>query len=295
MLKLFTAEQIRNWDNYTITNEPITSINLMERAAIAFVNWFIKNHELSQQIHVFCGPGNNGGDGLAISRLLLIYGYNVTPYLINPNNKLATECTINFNRLNTVIQLTDVSQISIDQIQKKDIIIDALFGSGLSRSLTGIHATIIKKLNAINCEKITIDIPSGMYCDTLNDTTDIIFKSNTVITFQIPKRSFFFMENKPMIKDLKILDIGLSVNYIIETSCNWYAVNSFSEIPNFNTCINITLSKEIFEQQFDAEFNSKESIQLLMKKAKEQELTFIVKGSNTYIITPKNNIYFILG
>lgn len=294
MIKLFTAQQISLWDNYTIKHEPISSTNLMERAATAFVNWFVKKHHSFQNIHIFCGPGNNGGDGLAISRLLLDKGYNITAYIINPNNKLSSDCNINFDRLTTVIQLTNVSQIPINEIQKKDIIIDAIFGSGLSKSLTGAPATIIKKLNTINCKKIAVDIPSGMYCDNLNANTDVIFKIDIIISFQTPKRSFYFIENKPIVKLLKILDIGLSANYLKETNCNWHVVNSFSEIPNFDTCINITLSKEIFEQQFDVKFNSEKSILLLINKAKEQLLTFIIKGSNTYIITPKSNVYFIL-
>jgi len=294
MFKLFTAEQIRNWDNYTISNEPISSINLMERAATAFVNWFVKKHLLTQQIHVFCGPGNNGGDGLAISRILLDKGYDVIPYIINPNNKLSNDCDINLNRLATVIQLTNISQISMDFFSKKEIIIDALFGTGLSRPLSDYYKTIIEKIASTNCIKIAVDIPSGMYCDRVNNSNDIIFKADTIVSFQIPKRSFYFIENKPIVKHLKILNIGLSTRYLKDTNCNWYAINSYAEIPNFDTCMNITISREIFEQQFDIPFQSEKTLQLLIKKANEQQLTFIIKDSNIYIITPKNNVYFIL-
>jgi len=294
MQKLFTASQIRAWDNYTIANEPISSLNLMERASIAFVNWFVKNYTTNQHIYIFCGPGNNGGDGLAICRLLQAKGYQVTPYLINPKNKLSSDCAKNLNRLTEVIQYPDIKEIKLPEINKNNIIIDALFGSGLSRPLTGIYATLVQQLNAYDCIKIAIDIPSGMYSDILNNSDDIIFKTNTIASFQIPKRSFFFIENKPVINHLIILDIGLSIDYIKNTNCNWYVINSYSEIPNFDVYVNTTLSMEKFEHQFDVKFNSQKSIRLLTKKAREQLLTFIIKDSNTYIITPENDVYFIL-
>ena len=291
MQKLFTASQIKAWDNFTIANEPISPINLMERASNAFVNWFTQKYNATQHIYIFCGPGNNGGDGLAICRILQNKDYQVTPYLINPKSKLSPDCTKSLNKLDNVVLLTD---INFPEINKTDIIIDALFGSGLSRPLTGIYNTLVQQLNLYDCIKIAVDIPSGMYSDILNNSDDIIFKANTIVSFQTPKRSFFFIENKPVINHLKIIEIGLLTDYLKETNCNWYVINFYSEIPNFNTCLNITLSKEQFEQQFDVKFNSTESIKLLTKKAREQLLTFIIKDSNTYIVTPENNVYFIL-
>jgi len=294
MQKLFSASQIRAWDNYTIANEPISSLNLMERASKAFVNWFVQHYNTSQHTYIFCGPGNNGGDGFAICRLLQNKGYQVTPYLINPKNKLSADCNENFKRLNNVIFLTDITGFTLHHINEKDIFIDALFGSGLSRPLTEMYATIVQQLNAYDCTKIAIDIPSGMYCDMLNNSDDIIFKAHTIVSFQIPKRSFFFIENKLIINHVKTLDIGLSIEYIKDTKCKWYLINSYSEIPNFDTSANITLSIEKFEHQFDVKFNSQESINLLSKKAREQQLIFIIKDSNTCIITPENDVYFIL-
>jgi len=298
MQKLFTASQIKAWDNYTIANEPISSLNLMERASNAFVNWFVKQYTATQHIYIFCGPGNNGGDGLAICRLLQAKGYQITPYLINPKNKLSLDCTKNLNRLTEVIQYPDIKEIKLPEINKNDIIIDALFGSGLSRPLTGIYATLVQQLNAYDCIKIAIDIPSGMYSDILNNSDDIIFKANTILSFQTPKRSFFFFENNPVINHLKTLDIGLSIDYLKDTNCNWYVINSYSEIPDFDTYANIILSIEKFEHQYKVKFNSQGSIRLLAKKAREQLLIFIIKdnnnNNNTYIITPENDVYFIL-
>jgi len=294
MQKLFTASQIRAWDDYTIAHEPISSLNLMERASIAFVNWFVHQHNTSQHIYIFCGPGNNGGDGFAICRLLQTKSYQVTPYLINPKNKLSSDCNENFKRLSNVISFTDITDITLHHINKNDIIIDALFGSGLSRPLTGIYARLIQKLNAFTCIKITIDIPSGMYCDTLNHSDDIIFKANTIATFQIPKRSFFFTENKSYLHTLTILDIGLSAVYNLNTDCNWYYIKTTAEIPDFNNYTTEFYSPETFSQHFNIEFNSIQAIDMLVKLAVQKQKNVGIKSDYNYITTPKNNIYFIL-
>jgi|GEM_PF-3169236 len=294
MQKLFTASQIKAWDKYTIANEPISSLNLMERASNVFVNWFVKQYTATQHIYIFCGPGNNGGDGFAICRLLQTKAYQVTPYLINPKNKLSLDCTKNLNRLTEVIQCTDITEIKLPEINKNDIIIDALFGSGLSRPLTGIYATLVQQLNVYDCIKIAIDIPSGMYSDIINHSDDIIFKANTIASFQIPKRSFFLTENKPYLNSVTVLDIGLSSTYILNTDCSWYSINSTTEIPNFDNYPIEYYTPEKFSQHFNIKFNSIKAIAILLKIAKKQQKVIGIKSDYNCIATPKNNIYFIL-
>lgn len=294
MQKLFTATQIRAWDNYTITNEPVSSLNLMERASNAFVNWFVQQYTTTQQIYIFCGPGNNGGDGLAISRLLQNKKYQVTPYLINAKNKLSEDCATNLNKLTKVIQLNSITETKFPEIKKNDIIIDALFGSGLSRALTSIYASLVQQLNLYDCIKIAIDVPSGMYCDSLNNNDNNIVKTNTIVTFQIPKRSFFLTENKTHFDTVTVLDIGLSAAYNLNTDCNWYYIESKTEIPCFNNFPTVFYTPETFSKHFNIKFNSIKVIDILLKMAIEQQKIFCIKSDYNYIMTPKNSVYFIL-
>lgn len=294
MQKLFTASQIRDWDNYTIVHEPISSLNLMERASSVFVDWFAQKYNTSQHIYIYCGPGNNGGDGLAIYRILLNTGYQVTPYLINPKNKLSPDCTKNFDRLTNVIEYTHITDIKLPEINKNDIIIDALFGSGLSRPLSGIYLTLVQKLNTIDCIKIAIDIPSGMYCDSINSIDDTIFKSNTIASFQIQKRSFYFIENKQYFNSVTVLGIGLSSVYNINTDCSWYSIDSTIEIPDFDTFPIECYTPETFSQHFKMKFNSIEAIVMMLKIAIQQQKIIAIKSDYNYITTPKNDVYFIL-
>lgn len=295
MQKLFTASQIRNWDNYTIVHEPISSLNLMERASSVFVDWFVQQYNTSQHIYIYSGPGNNGGDGLAICRLLLNKGYQVTSYLINPTNKLSPDCATTLDRLTDVIQYTHITDIKQPEINKNDIIIDALFGSGLSRPLSGIYLAIIQKLNTHDCIKIAIDVPSGMYCDSINSSDDTIFKSNTIASFQIPKRSFYFIENKQYFNSVTLLGIGLSSVYNINTDCSWYSITSTTEIPDFNNSPIEYFTPETFSQHFKIKFNSIEAINMILKTAVQQQKFIGLKYDYNCIATPKKNIYFILG
>lgn len=294
MQKLFTAPQIKAWDNYTIANEPISSLNLMERASNAFVNWFMKQYSATQHIYIFCGPGNNGGDGLAICRLLRNKGYQVNSYLIDPKNKLSPDCTVNLNRLIKVIPLKNITETKLPEINNDDIIIDSLFGSGLSRPLSGISLALIQKLNTYDCIKIAIDIPSGMYCDTLNSSNNTIFKTNTIASFQIPKRAFFLTENKAYFNTVTVLDIGLSPVYNLDTNCNWYYTESTTEIPGFNNYTIEYYTPETFSLHFNIKFNSIEAIALLLKIAVQQQKIIRLKSDYNYIATPKNEVYFIL-
>lgn len=293
MQKLFTAKQIRTWDAYTIKQEPISSINLMERASIAFVNWFVEKYAPNQQVYIFCGPGNNGGDGLAISRLLQNKGYQITPFLVNKKNKISADCKHNLNRLSNVVTIENLNTIPTLKIHQNDIIIDALFGSGLTRPVTGIYASLIEKLKRYNCIKIAVDIPSGMYCDLANNSDDIIFKTDIAVSFQIPKRAFFFIENKIHLNTFEVVDIGLSNLYYTNTDCNWYYINSTAEIPNFNINEAISFSLETFSLHFDARLNAIDVIALLIETAVKQQQIIILKASTTYIATPKQQIYFI--
>lgn len=291
MQKLFTASQIRAWDAYTITHEPITSIALMERASIAFANWFIRNYTTQYSVHVFCGPGNNGGDGLAICRLLQQKGYNVHPFLINPNNTLTADCAINLKKLSHVTQIESIDILRSFNFKDSDIIIDAVFGSGLSRPLNGIYKDVISYLNSQKSVKIAIDIPTGMFCDTTNTSEDVIFKNVIILSFQTSKRAFYFHKNRAQVASVIIVDIGLSDIYYNDTFTDWFTVEHLSEIPEFKLTNTFSFSPTTFQEHFGQAFDSTNSISLLKTFAKERQQTVLLNNDFTYIVIAEDKVY----
>jgi NAD(P)H-hydrate epimerase len=211
-MKILSCEQIRETDLFTINNEPIQSIDLMERAAKQCFNWLKVKFDNSRIFKIFTGPGNNGGDGLAIARMLFNEGYQVMVYLLANPEKLSPDALINYNRCletgNYIHHLE--TDTDIDDFGKNDIIIDAIFGSGLSRVVEGIAASAIDLINKSNLPVISIDIPSGLFADnnTINNNSCIV-RAHYTLTFQIPKLAFLFAENEPFVGELVILDIQL--------------------------------------------------------------------------------------
>ena len=217
--KILSREQIREADAFTIKNEPISSIDLMERASNAFTQMFTKNFSSEKKVFIFCGTGNNGGDGLAVSRLLLGMCYTVKTCIIRYSENFSEDFLINLERLKKTknADLCEITNaILAVQPAKGDIVIDAIWGSGLTRPVDGFAADIIHSLNNCGAEIVAIDIPSGMFCDTFNPG-DAIIKAKMTYTFQFPKLSFFFPENAGYTGKFEVLDIGLSPDFIEKT------------------------------------------------------------------------------
>lgn len=217
MKKIISVEQVRAADRYTIVNEPIASIELMERAAVAFVESFVSLAPSKYSIHVICGTGNNGGDGLAVARLLSKVNYHVTTSLIQFTNQLSPDCLINLNRLDNVKRVQNVG----DLIIQEDIIIDAIFGSGLSRPVTGFGAEVIDKVNNASAKVVSIDLPSGLFSD-VTDFTGAIIHADHTIAFQQPKLSFLIPESGAYVGDFSIVDIGLDEEFIASQPSNYF-------------------------------------------------------------------------
>lgn len=214
-MKIFASHQIRDLDNYTITHEPIESINLMERAAKAIVRAITSKWQAATPVVVFAGPGNNGGDALAVARLLAELGYRVQAFLFNISGKLSTDCEINKKRIEDCKKIDAFTEVTQEfdppQLQRDMLVIDGLFGSGLSKPLAGGFASLVKYINASPAQVISIDVPSGLMTEdnTYNVRANII-RANYTLTLQQPKLSFFFAENQTFIGQLEILDIKLS-------------------------------------------------------------------------------------
>ncbi len=209
-MKILSASEIRKLDQFTIENEPISSIDLMERAAITFSDWYRETFDDEQVIRILCGPGNNGGDGLAIARILSNAGYKVEIDLVNPLESFSNDAEENLNRLPKEIPVRKIKEVKdIPLNYSSEIIIDALFGSGLNRPLEGIYAEYIHIINNWDAEIISIDIPSGVFCDQINSSLHKI-KATYTLSFQLPKMAFLLEQNAEYIGEWIILDIGLS-------------------------------------------------------------------------------------
>lgn len=219
-MKILSVEKIREADAYTIENEPISSIDLMERAASTIYEWFMKRCKSKEvSVKIFCGVGNNGGDGLALARMLFFTDIIPQVFMVRLSDKMSRDCEINFNRLKeeTEVPIYDIfSDDEFPQISDNEIIIDAVFGSGLNRKVEGFAAELIRHLNNNKAVRIAIDIPSGLSADTIYTSYqhDAIFKADYTLSFQFPKLSFMFPENDVFVGRWEVLDIGLHKDYI---------------------------------------------------------------------------------
>lgn len=218
-MKIFSSKQIRQWDAFTIAQEPIASIDLMERAATACFNWLLENNFVHCPIHIFCGKGNNGGDGLALARLLASHYYDTKVYLLQSDSKGSADFETNLERL-TQSQLIIHEIASFEHfpiLTAEDIIVDALFGTGLNKPPEGIAAVTINFIAASVATVIAIDIPSGMYADKSSFLNKVVV-ANYTLSFQQYKLAFLMAENEPYFGEVHVLDIALHKQFAADES-----------------------------------------------------------------------------
>ena len=214
-MKIFTSNQIHELDQYTIAHEPIESINLMERAAKALARAITERWTNKTPVVVFAGPGNNGGDALAVSRMLVEMGYQVQVYLFNTNNRLSDDCAVNKKRLQENKRVKAFHEVMTEfdppRLDADTLVVDGLFGSGLNKPMAGGYASLVKYINASPAKVVSIDVPSGLMTEdnTYNIRANII-RATLTLTFQQPKLSFLFDENQSFIGELQVLDIRIS-------------------------------------------------------------------------------------
>jgi hydroxyethylthiazole kinase-like uncharacterized protein yjeF len=225
-MKILTAEQIRTADAYTIKNEPISSIDLMERAADTCTHWITEHFPKETPFLVICGTGNNGGDGMAIARQLISGGYTVETIIVPFFSKASEDFTTNKKKLEEFkdAKITEIKEADDITIEKNVIIIDAVLGSGLSKPVEGKLAEVIQKINSFRLPVVSIDMPSGLAMDnnTGFDKRNIINASFT-LTFETPKLSFLFADNAENVGEFYVLDIGIDKKYLAEQKSdnNW--------------------------------------------------------------------------
>ncbi|KLT65170.1 bifunctional ADP-dependent NAD(P)H-hydrate dehydratase/NAD(P)H-hydrate epimerase [Pedobacter sp. BMA] len=217
MQTLLTSSQMRLADAFTIANEPISSISLMERAVQAFVANFIKEViDLNEQIAVFCGKGNNGGDGLGIARVLINCGYcNVKAYIVNFGDKQSDDFSENLKQLEqTGCDIITISHATDANGVMADTVIDAILGSGLNKPLTGEYAALIEIMNAFPARIYAVDVPTGFPSEGIIVKNYNGIEAFKTICFQRPKINFFFPESAAATERYEVVNIGLNEAFI---------------------------------------------------------------------------------
>ena len=229
MQKILTNDQIRHIDLLTIEKEGIESEVLMERAGRAC---FEKLSEVLledfENIIVFAGVGNNGGDALVVARYLHVAGFKVRAYVLGTIDQLSPDCRLNLTRLKErggdlrhVLELHEWPQITLDAL-----VIDGIFGSGLNRPVEGFLSDCITRINDIQITVISIDIPSGMFPSQSPKAGMAIVRATQTIAFETPKLVFFMPDCSEFVGEWVLVDTGLDQQFIDEAECINYSVNT---------------------------------------------------------------------
>jgi ADP-dependent NAD(P)H-hydrate dehydratase / NAD(P)H-hydrate epimerase len=213
MLKILSTAQIKSLDEYTIRHEPISSIDLMERACTAFATWFTERFKKDYTIAVVCGTGNNGGDGLGIARILKEKGYLIEVWIVRGGMKESADFKINFDRIHEKIPVHEIHVNSGHTLfTESSIIIDAIFGSGLSRPAESVYQKVIQSINETKSVRIAIDLPSGLMADTASSGE--IVQAHHTVSFQLPKLALMFPQNARYVGEWQSVNIGLNKEFV---------------------------------------------------------------------------------
>ena len=211
-MTLLPADQIRAWDSFTIQNEPISSYNLMERASSVFTDWFSMIYDTQRPLLIFCGTGNNGGDGLAIARFLYYLRYDVSVYICRISKNETADFVKNLMKIQdleaSILKGYILEEDAFPPIPNNAIFIDAILGSGLTRPVTGYWASFFDYLNQSKAEIVSVDIPSGLSSDKHTEEGSVL-NATRVLTFEIPKLAFLMPENGQFVQQFEYKSISL--------------------------------------------------------------------------------------
>ena len=234
-MKIFSKEQIYEGDRLTAEKQSITSTDLMERAATQIFNWMHMRMQGAQvPIHVFCGIGNNGGDGLVLARHLITHGYNVNTYVINYSDKRSKDFLVNYDRIKNVSKswpklLTNAEEFPA--IHPDDIIVDAVFGIGLNRPVVEWVKSLFQHFRASKAFTLAIDIPSGLFPDQAPINENDVVWANYTLSFQTPKLVFFLPETAKYTVQWEVLDIGIDPEYLYKTQTTYDLIGKLEMLP----------------------------------------------------------------
>jgi hydroxyethylthiazole kinase-like uncharacterized protein yjeF len=227
-MKIFSAAQIRACDAYTIHASSISSLDLMERAALACAEQLMNRYSRDQLFVMLCGMGNNGGDGLALARILHHNGYGVKALVVKYGDEFSTDCFANLQRLQQIdpglVSLMEPGSFITD-MPPHIIIIDAIFGTGLNRPPEDWLAALFRQINELPNRKIAIDMPSGLSADSIPDDDIVAIRADHTFSFQFYKRAFLHPESGVFAGQVTLLDIGLDATFIASTHTHYYTID----------------------------------------------------------------------
>lgn len=233
-MKIFTAQQIYEADKTTIVNQHITSDELMERAATELFNWLhTRLQGVPVKIHLFCGIGNNGGDGLVLARLLHENGYLINVHVVNYSDRRSHDFLLNLDRLKEqkIWPSFMGPKDELPQLNKEDIVVDAIFGIGLNRTPDKWVINVIQHLNNSGAFVLSVDVPSGLFVDKAPDNKNSIVRANHVLSFQAPKLIFFLPETGIYSNQWEVLDIGLDTDYLNSVDNEYELIGKNEVLP----------------------------------------------------------------
>lgn len=221
-MKVFTAKQIAEIDRCTLSSENITEYTLVKRVAKALSVWFKENISVNKRkIYLFAGSGNNGNDVIAMAANLGSRGFDCYLYVLNrdKSSSLRNELLEELYIYGSVYIKSIKSSLDIPSIEQNSIVIDGIFGTGLNRKVDGIHCDLINTINRSNSFVISIDVPSGLFSDKLNeDGTPVIVNADNTLTLEFPKLCMFYKENYCYIGKWFVVSVGLDLGIISRLS-----------------------------------------------------------------------------
>ena len=236
-MKIFSKEQIYEGDRLTAQKQNISSTELMERAGIQIFNWLhTRMQGAPVPVHVFCGIGNNGGDGLVIARHLITHGYNVKTYIVNYSDKRSKDFLLNYERIKEVNKewpTMMTCEADFPQIHKDDIIIDAIFGIGLNRPADEWVTKLFMHFRESRAFTLAVDIPSGAYTDKVPEDENAVVWANHTLSFQSPKLIFFLPDTAKFTIQWEVLDIGIDREFLFQTQTESQLIGKYEVLPMY--------------------------------------------------------------
>lgn len=234
-MKIFRSSEVKKIDEYTVKHEPVLPEDLMERAASKLFEWYAKRFPVAVPVYLFAGPGNNGGDGLALARIMADKSYkpkvfyvdiggSISPVWKNKKDRLINETNVPFSVIKGIQDFPGIN--------KGEVIIDAIFGSGLTRPVEGLAGEVVSKINHTGATVISVDIPSGLFGeDNSVSIPENIIKADYTLSFQFPKLSFMFPENEKYTGEWAVLPIGLHQDVINRMDTPWIFIDKDIVLP----------------------------------------------------------------
>lgn len=219
MLKIINGSEVSSLDSFTSIHQGISSFELMERAAHSFVNWFLDDHGTkTSRVAIFVGAGNNGGDGLAIGRLLHKQGYSIHFFsCFDADAHLSADCQKNLELIPFGVSISNWNEFNKEDF---DLVIDAFLGVGVKGELRESAQKIISKINSFKGKKIAVDLPSGLPAD-MSCPWECV-QVDFTITFGFPKLSLLLPENAKYSGEMVVVDIGIPDTYYEQFNSGFY-------------------------------------------------------------------------